>query len=227
MHLLKQAAQPLRNTNKRKLRNYNDCPQCKGQKKRSASTCRKCQLANNRPPQIREVFVVDGLSCRKIPLTQNQYAIVDADIYDWLMQWNWHAAWNSCAKAFYATRWDKKSRSHVAMHRIIARLRVSRRLGDHINGNSLDNRRKNIRGCTNKQNPRNHKINARNTSGFHGVVRCDQRWASRISVKGRWKHLGYFRTAKDAAVTRDAAAIRHYGRFATLNFPNQFHRGAS
>jgi hypothetical protein len=43
-------------------------------------------------------------SYRYIPLTRNLNAIVDADDFDWLSKWNWHAVWNPCTKSFYATR---------------------------------------------------------------------------------------------------------------------------
>lgn len=41
---------------------------------------------------------------RRIPLSQGQFAIVDASNYDWLIQWKWYAQWNPKTRSFYAVR---------------------------------------------------------------------------------------------------------------------------
>ena len=62
-------------------------------------------------------------SIKLIPLTQGRNAVVDAVDYEWLMQWNWCAAWCPITRSFYATRRDytvnRRLGITVPMHRVI------------------------------------------------------------------------------------------------------------
>jgi len=70
---------------------------------------------------------------------------------------------------------------------------------DHINGIKNDNRICNLREATRAQNMLNlHKPNRNNKSGFLGVHKVGNSYASRITVAGKTKHLGCFRTAEEA-----------------------------
>lgn len=90
---------------------------------------------------------------------------------------------------------------------------------DHINRDTLDNRRENLRLCTIAENSRNTVALPRhNTSGFRGVCRMRQRWAAMIKVAGRQVFLGTFVAPEDAARAYDKAAALYHGDFATLNF---------
>lgn len=96
-------------------------------------------------------------------------------------------------------------------------------LVDHKNGDRLDNRRRNLRLCGNAESLRNRgklRPGGKSASPFKGVsfFRAEQRWAARISVDGKRIFLGYFENDADAARAYDAAAIKHHGTFARLNF---------
>ena len=45
---------------------------------------------------------------RHIPLSQGQVAIVDAEDYEFLMQWNWYAAWMPSTQSYYATSYTSR-----------------------------------------------------------------------------------------------------------------------
>lgn len=97
---------------------------------------------------------------------------------------------------------------------------------DHINGNRLDNRRKNLRICTRAQN----NMNMRNFRSRKKLKKASQykgvywnggpkaRWSAEIRHEGTQIHLGYFKHEKDAAKKYDEAAIKLFGPFASPNF---------
>ena len=97
---------------------------------------------------------------KKIELTQDQYAIVDDADYDWLNQWKWFA-YKHRRGNFYAARMSPTkngSRFYIRMSREILGLEHNdKRQGDHIHHNTLDNRRANLRICTNAENLKNRK----------------------------------------------------------------------
>lgn len=99
---------------------------------------------------------------------------------------------------------------------------------DHVNGNALDARRKNLRMCSRAENMRNRGLRSSNTSGFKGVSWSGvaKRWRAYLLVDGRQKHLGLFDSARDAATAHDAAAREHHKQFAWVNFPSQEERQA-
>jgi hypothetical protein len=153
-------------------------------------------------------------SYRLIPLTQGKNAIVDAADFEWLNQWNWNACWNGNIKNWYARRTLRFHGPHVYMH-----AQIAGENSDHINRDTLDNRRRNLRKATASQNQCNHRKRSDNTSGFIGVVwdKRERKWSARIGARGKTHFLGYFSSAKDAAEVRDSFAKRLHGEFASLN----------
>ena len=90
---------------------------------------------------------------------------------------------------------------------------------DHINGNPLDNRRANLRLCTQAEN----NLNRGATKGSFKGVWIDKRygsWIAQIGHNGKRRHLGSFATPEDAARAYDTAARELHGNFAHLNFPS-------
>jgi len=97
---------------------------------------------------------------------------------------------------------------------------------DHINGNGLDDRRANMRTCTNQQNMRNLRKRRSGSSIYKGVYYDKRRrtWYARICHNGKNIHLGTFATEIEAARAYDRAARRLFGEFARLNFPDEVER---
>ncbi|HEV8559887.1 MAG TPA: AP2 domain-containing protein, partial [Actinophytocola sp.] len=121
-------------------------------------------------------------------------------------------------RRLYAVR-DLSQTRHQRLHRFIT--------GDpphdidHVNGDGLDNRRANLRPCSNSLNLANSRLYKGNTSGYRGVDwhKKSRRWRARIGVDDRLIHLGMFDTPEEAARAYDAAAIAAWGEYARPNFP--------
>jgi hypothetical protein len=83
---------------------------------------------------------------------------------------------------------------------------------DHINRNKLDNRRKNLRVCTQKVNSHNSSLRSTNTSGVSGVFFDNRakRWRAQIYYNGKTKHIGIYDSFNDAVVARKKAEQEYY-----------------
>lgn len=110
------------------------------------------------------------------------------------------------------------SRPQIAMHRLIARP-ASGMVVDHINGDTLDNRRANLRVCAHRKNIASSRSRT-GISAFKGVTfdKARNRWVAQIKVDYRRIHLGRYPTEIEAARAYDAAALNAWGDFALLNF---------
>ena len=80
---------------------------------------------------------------------------------------------------------------------------------DHINGDRLDNRWKNLRECDAFINSRNQGIRKDCTSGVRGVTysKIAKKWTARISHMGDRYSLGYFTEFDDAVKARRKAEV--------------------
>lgn len=72
---------------------------------------------------------------------------------------------------------------------------------DHINGNRADNRISNLRCANNAQNQQNRKAGTNSAHGLLGVTwNCQaNKWAARIMVNGKRKHIGYYGSPEEAS----------------------------
>jgi hypothetical protein len=90
-------------------------------------------------------------------------------------------------------------RSKQALHRFVNNTPEGM-VTDHINGNTLDNRKANLRTCTRSQNSQNHGGYSTNNSG-HTNVSWDnnkQRWRAYIAVEGVNRKIGAYRGKQEA-----------------------------
>jgi hypothetical protein len=153
---------------------------------------------------------------RYIPLTRGLYAIVDAEDYEWLSQYKWYAGAAPHKKTFYARRTIPGGTE--LMHRMIMRAPKGMVI-DHINGNGLDNRRCNLRICTQGENAQNRRVHWGHASRFMGVSRCGSKWQAKIRHNGRQYYLGLYDDEVEAAKARDRKALELLGESAYLNIP--------
>ena len=136
---------------------------------------------------------------KPIFLTQGQIALVDNEDFDYLNQFNWAAQYNTKTKSYYAIRskccgyFDgKQKKKTLRMHRLIMDAEKGIEI-DHINHDTLDNRKENLRIVTTRQNNQNRSGNF--SSKYPGVSwnKRENKWRSYIRIGDKQKHLGYFK----------------------------------
>jgi hypothetical protein len=94
---------------------------------------------------------------------------------------------------------------------------------DHIDHNTLNNRRCNLWVCTPEQN----SINAGprgSGCGYVGVHRSGNKWVAEITYRGVYYYLGLYDDPVEAAKARDRKAYELHGAHAYLNFPRDVRR---
>ena len=154
---------------------------------------------------------------------QPRYAIVDPEDYERLSKYEWEAR-RTRKSPFYAVRKamhpTKKKLTLIYMHREIIEV-ADGLFTDHINHNSVDNRKANLRPATQTQNNRNRrKFAVPSKSKYKGVYwkKHIKKWVAQIGVNRKVIHLGCFEKEKDAAKAYDEGAKKYHGEFASLNF---------
>jgi len=158
------------------------------------------------------------ISTKKFPQT---FALVDDCDYQELNCFKWYA--QKRGRKLYAKRNIRVNgkQKGIRMHCVIMGHMNGKEI-DHRTGNTLDNQRNNLRHCTHAENTRNTGIRKNNTSGYKGVYwnKKVRKWQAYIQHNGKKVHLGVFLCLIKAAKAYDKAAVKYYGEFAGLNFPN-------
>lgn len=153
---------------------------------------------------------------RPIILTKHLMTLVDNDDY---LKYN-NIAWcagNKGKNTFYAvSSFDGK-----LLHRVIMNAPKGVTV-DHINGNTLDNRKCNLRLASYSQNCANRRIQSNNTSGYRGVyydssTRSKNKWKAQISFEGKNMHIGRFYTKEQAFDAYDKKKKEYFGEFAYVD----------
>lgn len=153
--------------------------------------------------------IIDG-NLAAIQLTRGKFALVNTVDLPLVGDTIWQA--QVCNGRFYAAYHS------LLMHRVLlGEVPFPGAEIDHINGDSLDNRRTNLRWATRSEQLGNKRKRSDSTNQFKGVRRNRKGWQALIQGRA----LGTFPTQEEAAAAYDRAAIQTYGEFARLNFPKE------
>ncbi len=146
-----------------------------------------------------------------IGLTQGQRTRVDWQDYRALAELKWYAHWNRSNQSFYATRKGPRpskdeNQLDIKMAREIVGLeRGDKREVDHINHDTLDNRRRNLRVVSRRENLSNRKDQSPYGVGVTRRPRHKQPnrpYDARARLGPKRHHLGSFATPEEAREAR-------------------------
>jgi hypothetical protein len=131
-----------------------------------------------------------------------------------LAEWQWHL--HLTPTVTYARGYPKGNRGAglTYMHRLLTEAARGEDV-DHISGDGLDNRRRNLRQCSRSQNNANRHRTA-SATGVKGVhfEAWSGRWRAEIERGGRRYKLGRYDTQGEAAAAYAAKATELFGEYA-------------
>jgi len=157
---------------------------------------------------------------KKIKLSQNQFALVDDEDFEKLNNRKWSAKFDNHTNKFYAYgHLDKKNNyKSILMHRFIMGFPTNKQI-DHINKDTLDNRKINLRIVTNAQNQANRWKNKKCSSKYKGVIYLSKinKWYSRICFAKKSYNIGIFNSEEEAGLAYNKKAKELFGEYACLN----------
>lgn len=144
--------------------------------------------------------------------------ILDKSDYDLVKDYCWSISDRGYVVAHSIDNYDKS----VKMHRLLFD-NCENMFIDHINHDTTDNRRSNLRIVTQSQNQMNVIIRKDNSSGVAGVNynKNYDKWVARIGVDKKRIYLGCYDTFDEAVKARKEAEEKYFGEYSYDNSINK------
>ena len=157
----------------------------------------------------------------ELDLTRGFKAIIDKDDYEKISHLKWHASTTSDGHTYAKNIFKRKS---VLLHRIIMKAKKGQ-IVDHINRDTLDNRKCNLRFVNDSLNNMNQKRRNKKETIYRGVYRYSAKlrtkcWVGRIQFKKIVYFLGYFHTDYEAHLAVKNKFIELFGE--NHNYPLEY-----
>ena len=140
------------------------------------------------------------------------HTVIIDECDSYLSKWKWHLGTDGSVAR------NRRNGQERRIHRIIMGAKKGEYV-DHINHNPLDNRRENLRICTNQENNWNKPPTA--GKKYKGTSRNPASkknpWCAFIKKDYKSLYLGSFKTEEMAALEYNKFAKELFGEFAYLN----------
>lgn len=155
-------------------------------------------------------YIDNGDGTATIPLTKGKHTIVSIEDIPMLIKYSWYFADG------YAVRGDNGKT--IRMHRTIVGA-PEEMLTDHIDSDTLNNQRNNLRICTVNENAKNRVKNKSSKNKYKGVCyrKDNGKWRAIIQSNGKQYSLGDYNSELEAAIAYNKKAIELHGEFAKIN----------
>lgn len=142
-----------------------------------------------------------------IDYNEKARAIIDLDdvekcsLYKWVIR----------TDGYVSTKFNGKG---IKLHRFIANTPKGMHT-DHINRNKLDNRKSNLKICSQKENNKNKNTYKNNNTGKRGVELKENRYVVYLTYNGVKHYIGSFGDFNEAVKVREKAEIQYHGHILT------------
>ena len=113
--------------------------------------------------------------------------------------------WIKTKNGYFSAVIPNSGKKRILLHRLIMCIEDGEIDVDHINHDTSDNRKENLRLVTASQNAANMRIPITNTTGFKGVYwnKNKKKWAAKAVMNRKGINLGYFDNIDDAKQARE------------------------
>ena len=193
----------------------------KSKPKSKRSMPKEVAVPKRSPPKHRASAVERAKACAVLPGSKgvclplsnsSRCTIVDKDDCQDLKKYKWHDHGGYACRSVGSGRYAKRH----CIHRVLLNAPKGV-VVDHIDGDSLNNIRANLRLANKQQNSANVGALAGNKLGIRGVQKRGKKFRAFIHKNGKTIFLGSFPSQGKAACAYDKAAAKHFGEFARLN----------
>lgn len=147
---------------------------------------------------------------------KDEFFYIDLEDLEKIKKYYWLI--HPCKGMKYVISTTKNRKEIIKLHRLLLNVKDDN-VVDHINHNTLDNRKKNLRIVTQKENSLNHRRSINNTSGITGVswITRLNKWQAYITFNKKRKYLGVYQNFDDAVAARKEAEEKYFGEYSYDN----------
>jgi hypothetical protein len=143
--------------------------------------------------------------------SKNEPFYFDLEDYDKIKDFKWHISKEGYVRT-------QVNHERIYLHRLVMDAKKDDYI-DHINHNTVNNIKSNLRKCTQQENMRNRNVSKSSKSNVLGVYWAEERqkWLVQIQLSENKKiSLGRYKNFDEAVKVRKEAEIKYFGEFAPI-----------